>query len=185
MKQPFTVELALLGFVRHQPMHPYEIHQRLHQTETLSAVWHLKQAHLYAILRRLEDEGYLTSVTEPQGSRPPRKVLSMTPQGRAAFNAWLNEPVAHGRDFRLEFLAKLFFAQQEGPVAVGTLVKHQCHACQQRLDALDQQLAALAPEQQYERLVLEFRRGQLAAIIAWLERCLDVLAPASRGICHG
>lgn len=184
-KQPFTIELALLGFVRYQSMYPYEIHQRLHQTEALSAVWRLKQAHLYAILRRLEEEGYLTSVTEPQVTRPPRKVLSMTPHGRAAFDTWLDEPVAHGRDFRLEFLAKLFFAQQDGPAAVDVLVRRQRHACQQRLDLLNQQLTAVAPEQRYELLVLEFRRGQLAAIIGWLDRCLNVLVPAGRSVYRG
>lgn len=179
MKQPFTIELALLGFVRHQPMHPYEIHQRLEQHDALGAVWHLKQGHLYAILRRLEEEGYVVSVTQPQGTRPPRKVLSMTPEGRTTFLQWLSEPVAHGRDFRLEFLAKLFFAQQEGPAAVGLLVERQRHAFQQRQDQLDRRLAALPAGRPYEQLVLEFRRSQLATIIAWLDRCVETLTPAS------
>lgn len=177
LKQPFTVELALLGFLRHRSMHPYELYQRLYRDEALGAVWRLKQAHLYAILRRLEEEEYVASVTEPQGTRPPRKVLSLTPEGEAIFSQWLSEPVAHGRDFRLEFLAKLFFAQQDGAAAVGLLLERQRHIFHQRQNELDQQLAALASSQPYERLVLEFRHGQLAAIIAWLDRCVEALTP--------
>ena len=178
-KQPFTVEHSLLGLLSQQPMHPYELHQRLLQNEALGAVWHVKQAHLYAILRRFEEHGYLESVTEPRGTRPPRKVLSLTAAGDAAFRRWLSEPVAHGRDFRLEFLAKLFFAQEQGASAVQSLVAQQRYACQERLATFEAQLTDLGSERPYEHLVLEFRRGQLAATLAWLDRCADLLIPAS------
>ena len=42
----------------------------------------------------------------------PRKMLRLTPRGREAFAEWVRNPVEHGRDFRLEFLAKLYFATQ-------------------------------------------------------------------------
>jgi PadR family transcriptional regulator, regulatory protein AphA len=177
VKQPFTVELGLLGFLRQQPMHPYELHQRLLQSEALGTVWHVKQAHLYAVLRRFEEAGYLESVTEPQGLRPPRKVLSLTAEGESTFQRWLSTPVAHGRDFRLEFLAKLFFAHAEGVSGVQALVGQQRHACEERLARFDTQLASIGSAQPYERLVLEFRRGQLAATLAWLDRCVDLLVP--------
>jgi DNA-binding PadR family transcriptional regulator len=85
IKQPVTVELALLGFVREQPIHPYEMHQRLLQRKALGFIWQLKQSHLYALLARLEADGYLVHTLESQGSRPPRKLLQITPEGRAAF----------------------------------------------------------------------------------------------------
>ncbi|HWQ11959.1 MAG TPA: hypothetical protein VNL77_04120 [Roseiflexaceae bacterium] len=34
-KHSFTVELALLGLLRQHSMHPYELHQRLLQSEPL------------------------------------------------------------------------------------------------------------------------------------------------------
>src|SRR3712207_428899 len=110
VKLPLTLEHALLGFLWQRPMHAYEIHQMLKEARALGLIWHLKQSQLYALLARLEEEGYITSITEPQGTRPPRRVMHLTSQGREAFQRWLVEPVAHGRDFRQEFLAKLFFA---------------------------------------------------------------------------
>lgn len=44
IKQPLTVELALLGLVREQSIHPYEMHQRLLQREALGFLWQLKQS---------------------------------------------------------------------------------------------------------------------------------------------
>src|SRR6185503_10578145 len=125
LKQPLTIEYALLGFLRQQPMHAYEIHQTLLRPEALGLVWHLKQSLVYVMLERLEHEGYITTTLEPQNSRPPRKLLHMTPSGRAAFERWLVLPVEHGRDFRLEFLAKLYFASRDDPAVVARLLTAQ------------------------------------------------------------
>jgi DNA-binding PadR family transcriptional regulator len=170
-KQPFTIELALLGLVRREPAHPYELHQRLCDSRALGLVWQLKQAHLYAVVARLEAAGYLTSISEAQPNRPPRKILHLTEQGREAFQHWLREPVRHGRDFRLEFLAKLFFAHQEGPQRTAELIAGQRTACAQRLQELERRIDALPDDQPFERLVLQFRQGQLAATLEWLDLC--------------
>src|SRR5262252_750744 len=118
LKPALGLEHALLGLLRAQPMHAYEMHQQLLRAEALGLVWHLKQAHLYALLAKLETAGYVGSTTESQGTRPPRKILHLTPAGAVAFADWVTTPVAHGRDLRLEFLAKLFFAAREGPQTV-------------------------------------------------------------------
>src|SRR5689334_12879542 len=111
VKDPLTLEYALLGFIQMEPIHAYEIHQRLEQTEMVGLVWRLKQRQLYALLERLEAEGYLASTTELQENRPPRRMLHLTPSGAAAFQRWLTLPVEHGRDFRQEFMVKLYFAR--------------------------------------------------------------------------
>lgn len=173
---PAGVELALLGLLRGRPMHAYEMHQQLVQAEALGLVWHLKQGHLYALLARLEAAGLIAATTEVQGTRPPRRMLALTPAGRESFAAWLAAPVAHGRDFRLEFLAKLYFAAREGPAAVRALVAGQRDACAGLLAELREQVRAVAAERPYDALVLEFRAGQMEAILPWLGRCEAVLA---------
>jgi PadR family transcriptional regulator, regulatory protein AphA len=179
---PLGLEHALLGLVRHQPMHAYEMHQQLLHAEALGLVWHLKQGHLYALLARLEAAGYLAGVTEPQGTRPPRKILHLTPAGEAAFARWLQRPVAHGRDFRLEFLAKLYFAAEEGPTTVRRLIATQRTACQVWLDDVHAQAQTIGADRPYDRLVLRFRIGQIEAILPWLDECEEALAqPDPRG----
>jgi len=180
VKLPLAMEHALLGLVRQRPMHAYEIHQTLAQAEALGLVWQLKQAQTYALLARLEEAGYLASTLETQESRPPRKVLHLTPEGEAAFAHWRVTPVRHGRDFRLEFLAKLFFAAQERGDALATLLARQRAACHDLLRQLDERLATVASEHPYDRLVLQFRRGQLEATLAWLDECADTLMTGPR-----
>ena len=126
----------------------------LTRAEALGLVWRLKQSIVYVMLERLEDEGYVTASIEPQGSRPPRKVLHLTPAGLAAFERWRVAPVAHGRDFRLEFLAKLFFARQNGPADAAALIAAQQAACRGWLAELRGQAEPLAGERAYDWLVL-------------------------------
>ena len=178
IKQPLTIEHALLGFLRQQPMHAYEIHQTLLRNEALGLVWHLKQSLVYVMLERLEAEGYVTTSLEPQGSRPPRKILQLTPSGRDAFAQWLVAPVAHGRDFRLEFLAKLYFASQDDAANIATLIATQQVACREWLVALRAQGHALGDTRHYDWLVLQFRIGQIEAILAWLDICTSTVIPS-------
>ncbi|HZG69222.1 MAG TPA: PadR family transcriptional regulator [Herpetosiphonaceae bacterium] len=177
VKTPLTMEHALLGLLVQRPMHAYEMHQILQETRALGLVWHLKQSQLYALLARLEDAGYLTGNTEPQGTRPPRKILHVTPDGRAAFSRWLGTPVAHGRDFRQEFLAKLFFAQAEDPDTVAALLDRQRRECRRWLAELYEKLAERGREHPFDTLVLQFRISQIDAILCWLDTCAATLAP--------
>ena len=169
VKAPLTMEHALLGFLQDGPMHAYEMHQQLHQAEALGLVWRIKQSQLYSLLARLEDVGYLTVVTAPQETRPARKMLHLTDVGREAFELWRTTPVEHGRDLRQEFLAKLYFAQLAGDVAMRHLVTTQRAVCQQMLTAL--QARASAAQHPYARLVYQFRYSQVQATVAWLEQC--------------
>jgi DNA-binding PadR family transcriptional regulator len=173
IKAPLTIEHALLGFLLEEPMHAYEMHQQLHEADALGLVWRIKQSQLYALLARLEDVGYLTTVTAPQETRPARKMLHLTPAGRAAFERWRETPVQHGRDLRQEFLAKLYFAQREGHGCVQRLVGAQ-RALNQRILAMWQGRvdAATLP---YARLVYEFRCSQVRASSDWLDRCEELL----------
>lgn len=171
VKQPLTVEHALLGFLRRQPMYGYEIHQRLLESAEMGLVWSVKQSMLYALLTRMEDEGYLSSTLEHQGARPSRKILSLTPDGEAAFLSWVRSPVPHGRDFRIEFLAKLYFACAEGAAEAQALIAAQRAASTLRHDELRARADALAEQCSYDWLVLSYRVGQLDATLEWLDLC--------------
>lgn len=171
------IERALLGLLRRQPMHAYQMYQQLTQSpegQALGRVWRLKQSHLYALLAKLEAGGYLAGTTEPQGTRPPRRLLRLTSAGETAFAAWVVAPVRHGRDFRLAFLAKLFFAEREGHEVVAVLLACQREACEAWLTDLRAQAGELDASKRFDRLVLEFRIGQIEAILAWLDRCVPI-----------
>ncbi len=178
-RQPLTIEHALLGFLRQQPMYGYEIHQRLSELGGVGRVWQLKQSRVYSLLSKLERSGLIEAVVEPQPPRPPRKVLHLTPQGREAFSAWVRSPVGQGHKLRLDFMTKLYFAQQEGAEVVAALLHGQRRACEQWL-AAQQALAGESGEgAHYEWLVHQFRIGQIEAMLGWLDQCERALIPSA------
>ena len=134
------------------------------------------QRQLYALLERLEEEGYVAGAIEARGNRPPRRMLCLTGSGEAVFKQWLSQPVDHGRDFRQEFMAKLHFARAEGPATVTALIDCQRRVCQRRLDSFQQQLAGVPPDRVLDSLVLQFRIAQMATILTWLDTCTRMLA---------
>lgn len=182
VKQPLTIEHALLGLLRRQPMYGYEIHLRLLASAELGLVWTVKQSVVYAMLTRMEADGLLRSEVEPQGHKPARKMLYLTAKGEAAFLRWVRSPVEHGRDVRVEFLAKLYFARLESQADAQELTMRQREVSVERLQALREQAAQLEAERPYDWLVLRYRVGQLEAAVAWLDECADWLsspAPAA------
>ncbi|MBN1488160.1 MAG: PadR family transcriptional regulator, partial [Anaerolineae bacterium] len=165
---PLTIEWSLLGVLHKQPMHGYEIYQTLSNFEGIGLVWRLKQSQVYALLSKLEERGYVTATLEPQDPRPPRKVYELTANGHQALMEWIQSPVEHGRDVRLEFLAKLYFAQKEGKEYVQTLLNQQQMACEEWIIEYQMQAATIEQEQPYEWLVYQFRIGQMQAMVEWL-----------------
>lgn len=175
ISSPLAMEHALLGFLRQRPMYGYEIHQKLAGSTGLGLVWRLKQSQLYALLARLEREGYVTAALEPQDSRPPRKVFHLTEAGLEAFLAWVQGPVPQGRKLRLEFLAKLYFARREGPGVALALIDRQRAACRVWLAEKQAEAGSGPGSRPYDWLVHQFRVGQMQAMLAWLDACQQVV----------
>ena len=73
--------LALLGFVRRQPRHGYDIYRQLSQAPELRAVWRVKQSRLYALLARREGAWPLLAPHQPPVRRPARKGIRATEAG--------------------------------------------------------------------------------------------------------
>ncbi len=165
---PLTVEHILLGLIQGRLTHGYEVYRSLSGHSELGTIWRVKRSQLYALLDRLEAEGYIVSTPEPGEGRPPRKMLALTSHGKLALQAWASSPVIHGREMRLDFLAKLYFAQQTGSEQALALVARQRAACEQWLADLRARIDRLPETGGYERLVCQFRAEQIAAMLRWL-----------------
>jgi PadR family transcriptional regulator AphA len=175
---PLSLEHALLGFLQEQPLHGYEIYQHVQVAQAEGLVWHLKQANLYALLNKLEAKGLVAAERIPQETRPAKRLLHLTVEGRAAFLTWVHQPVAHGRELRLEFLAKLFWAQRLATSTAIDLIAAQRTTCQMWLTDLHAEAASIEELAPYAWLVVQFRIGQIEAMLQWLDTCEAALVPA-------
>jgi len=151
------------------PRHPYELHHEFERE--LGRVWHIGQSHLYAYLKQLAESDLATVKTEAQPNRPARNVYHITPAGQDAFLNWLHQPTQHARHVRLEFLARLYFFRRLSQPGLAQLVTDQKALLQSAIESLDHSISET--EDEYWRLVLEFRQSEMQAIIGWLDRCLQ------------
>lgn len=168
---PLTIEYTLLGFLYQQPRHGYEIHQQLLAGAGVGLVWRVKQSQVYALLSKLELQGYITATIESGDAYPPRKILHLTPAGETALLNWLQTPVLQAYKMRQEFMAKLYFATRIDPDVASTLLTRQRQECQMWLATVEERAASFTTDQRFEWLLYQFRRDQIEAMLGWLDRC--------------
>jgi PadR family transcriptional regulator AphA len=159
-------EFALLGFLIAGPGHGYDLHQKF-QAE-LGNVWHLSQSQAYAILKRLEARGDITSQQVEQDKLPPRQILHITNHGQQSFEEWLLESGRNARSIRLEFLTRLYFARQHYPDQIARIYAAQCAEIRANIERLEVSISRVPSEQIYNRLSLDLRLRQLRLIQDWM-----------------
>ena len=161
-------QYPLLGFLYLQPMHGYELHQRLEAE--LHETWRISQSQAYSILQRLESAGLIAAAAAPRSRRADPAAFALTDLGRAEFESWLHTPTrSSARAIRVEFLTRLFFACQLCAKLCRRIVRAQVTATRLDLATMQRQLDGIALDQVFNRLGLELRVRQVSALLEWLE----------------
>ncbi len=113
--EPSLTEHAVLAVLGEGPAHGFAIARELSPDGEIGRVWTVRRPLVYRALDRLVTGGLVTPHgTEPGDAGPRRTVLRLTTRGREVLDAWLQRPVAHIRDLRVEFLLKLAFLRRGG-----------------------------------------------------------------------
>jgi PadR family transcriptional regulator, regulatory protein AphA len=169
-------EYPVLGILTRGPAHGYDICRLLR--DGIGSIWRLGKSQVYALLIRLEREGLVGHERVGQETLPAKNIFSLTSRGEEIFEEWLDSPVYHVRDIRLEFLTKLWFARQRGAEFERRLVEKQLAACREKVEKWE----ALRPlsRTQTESRSISFRLVVLAAAISWL----DALSETIKGDSH-
>jgi len=166
---------AILGLLRQRPMHGYEIAQHFKPEADLGQVVPADMSTIYTFLKDLQEHGLISGKRETVGARPPRTVFSPTAEAEELFLDWVRRPVARIREIRLDFLLKLYFAQQLGPAEVKALVEAQLAVGRSYLKRQKTSARALATSS-FEALVLESKLTAAESTVSWLKRI------ATRGV---
>lgn len=83
------LELAILGVLKEQPMHGYELRHYL--SFIVGHIWQLSYGTLYPALRRMEKRGELTKQTIRDGRGPAKHVYALTAKGETTFLEMMSE----------------------------------------------------------------------------------------------
>jgi DNA-binding PadR family transcriptional regulator len=84
-----VLELAILGLLKEQTMHGYQLSKRL--ADTLGAFWKVSYGSLYPALKRLEREGAVESVFPRDEVGRRKNVYRITEKGEELFYELLQE----------------------------------------------------------------------------------------------
>lgn len=161
-------EMALLGQLFAGPGYGYDLHRKV--INDLSEVWHLSQSQAYAILKRLEVQGDITTEVIPQDNLPSRQVHKMTSKGRERFLNWLETPSGGStRAIRMEFVTRLYFLSQFFPEKVSSAFKMQRNEAETSIDRLSKISGELPKNQVYNQMSLDLRLKQLEMVLQWLD----------------
>lgn len=129
-------EWTVLALLAEAPTHGFGIAKELRSGADLGRIITVHRPLVYRALDRLVAAGLAEPhTTEPGDAGPNRTVHRATSRGCAAVEQWLDRPVAHIRDLRIEFLAKLRLNQRRSRDA-GRLVTTQRAALADTFDQL-------------------------------------------------
>ena len=190
-----VLELAILGLLKEQPLHGYELKKRL--TETLGFVSGVSFGSLYPALRRLEDDGAIASVDgagPPLGSPPMpstgsisgetavgrirrrarqgrrnRKAYRITDRGDARLHQLLAEDPSGGNDERAFALQLAFCGHLPDDERLELLRRRRAE--------LDDRLARVRDaepgrDDRYARSLVEHRTESIARDLQWVDELI-------------
>jgi DNA-binding PadR family transcriptional regulator len=165
-----TPDETILGLLAVQARHGYELLECFRSTHQLGRVWNLSTSQIYAVLKRLEREGWIVGHEVVSDNAPPRTEYALTETGEKHLHVWLNEtqPPASIRRIRVEFLSRLYIARQLN-IPTDTVVRCQREACIAKYNQLAAERDHAEPGIDF--LALELHISQLEAVLRWLERC--------------
>jgi PadR family transcriptional regulator AphA len=155
--EPSLSEYAVLGLLASGAAHGFALAKSLEPGTDLGRVITVRRPLVYRALDRLVDAGLAEPAhTEPGMAGPNRVIHRVTRAGLRSLSGWLDRPVAHVRDMRIEFQLKLALLDRLGRSPLD-LIRRQREALTPTLAALD------TPSQSIDGLELWRRHNAMAA----------------------
>lgn len=172
--QTSRTQYAILGLLAGGPRSGYDIKKEV--AERISHFWNESIGHLYPVLRRLLESGFVTRTSEAGDRRPNRHVYAISETGRQELGNWLREPVVVTPP-RLEILLKTYFgAHAEPEVLTAHVEAYRAQRARQlaMLESVHAMLADNAATDDTRYLRMTVRAGVLAAraALAWCDEVL-------------
>jgi len=171
-------EYAILGLLAQGPKSGYDINQVVE--ERLAHFWHESLGHIYPILKRLRERGWVERRVEEGRAGPPRHEHSLTPEGREALEGWFREPLEPTPP-RNELLLRVFLGHLADPAdLIRTVSEYRDERARslERFRGIATMLEAEAsgdPELPFWMLTLRAGIRSAEAAVAWCDEALDVL----------
>lgn len=168
------LELAVLGLLKQQPMHGYQLSREL--GGSLGGFWRVSYGSLYPTLRRLERDGFVAPVHGPGESTGGRRktVFGITEQGERAFLELLQETPNDNSTEDTRFRVRLAFFRYLPPETRIRLLERRRTYLTERLHTIDDSLRTTHEgADDYTLSLMEHGRSATRSDIDWLDGLID------------
>lgn len=168
MNRPVPDEV-ILGLLKAQPTHGYELLEYFRSPAKLGRIWTMSTSQLYAVLKRLSNNGDIVGRVLDVPNAPARIEYMITEGGDNKLKDWLYdpEPSASIHRIRILFLSRVYIANLLN-MALEAIIAEQISSCQAQQEVFSALWADSKSE--IEHLTLDFVINQLSAAINWLKQ---------------
>jgi len=172
-------KLLILGVLRSQEMHGYQLSEHLEGNVGMTIT--LKKSNAYKLLNKMKEEGWVIHHEERQGSRPPRRVYAITPDGEAAFQRMLRESLAAYPAPECPSVVALNFLDHLPPDEAVSLLGQR----RKKVEARYHELEAVPAHVRRLHMGFEYMHRYFSAELEWLDEVIARLKSRSQGHPHG
>jgi PadR family transcriptional regulator, regulatory protein AphA len=170
-----ATEGALLGMLAHGERSGYDLSRRVE--DSIGYLWSPSRSQIYRVLPRLVDRGLARSREVEQRGRPDKALYALTPVGRRALRAWLEEAEDEPAD-RTVYPLKLFFCDFAPPqAALAQLAAYRRYL--ERLLTRYRDIEARPTDSRliYPRIVLAHGITRVESTLAWIDDTTATIQP--------
>ncbi len=163
-------ELLLLGLLRQQDMHGYQLHDFI--DSYMQTCVDIKKSTAYYLLDKMAQQGLIEQSEEREGNRPTRRVYSLTAAGENLFQELLRRnlagyiPARFGGDVGLTFINQV-------PTEEAVALLHQRRA--NLANALIR-IRQTPPHSGALQVIIDHQIAHLSAELDWLDSLITRLA---------
>ncbi|HFC12749.1 MAG TPA: PadR family transcriptional regulator [Anaerolineae bacterium] len=163
-------KLLLLGILRQQEMHGYELHEFIESK--LASCTNMKKSAAYYLLKKMEEAGFILQETQQAGNRPLKQVYKLTAAGETEFQDLLRQNLAQ--------YSQVYFTNDIGMVFLDVLDEAETLALlTKRRAELAHSLAVaknIPPHGQNLQLVFDHLVHHLTSELTWIDSVIGRFA---------
>jgi len=163
-----NLRFFILGLLAQRSMSGYDVKGYLKNLGWL--IGSPSAGSIYPALRSLLQSGLVTVDVEVRQDRPPRKVYSITEDGRQELDEWLGQPVGPSGSMKA-FMMRLILASHYAPDRLRALMRQRRAEVARHQQELTNSRASIGSTADLgQRMALEYALSVADTELVWLDR---------------
>jgi DNA-binding PadR family transcriptional regulator len=177
MAQKNLLKYIVLGMLEHEKKTGYDI-KKAFETE-IGEFWSAKHSQIYLELKRMEEQGYITSETGVFGNKLEKTYYIATDKGRIALAEWEETPTGELPVSKDEFILKLYFIHDKNDRRIQAMLSEQYRLHTSKLSHLQKRMELLFKEESSQSqhyghfLILDHAIRREEEYVEWLRQYMQ------------